>query len=376
MGQVIAIYPGQQLPESWDGSVLITGSAPHVSPWQSEVIALLRRRWTGEGRLVVFVADQARYDASELIGWHDRVFDIADVVMCWWPGDADPPFGPSGLDDQRMVFGAPPHAPHSGYLITHAAVHAIAAATSLPDMAAAALGKIGSGTRRAAGEREVPLSVWRADSFQRWYSAQASAGNSLLGARRVWTLNAGSHQPVPLYWALQVRILIRAENRVKSNEVVISRPDISVMALYQRRATIDDTVIVLVREFRSSASTPDGFVHELPGGSGSAADPFSQALSETEEETGLAIDVHRIRVHGSRQIAATVSAHHAHLFSAEITVDELARLRATQFTPHGADPTERTWVEIATFGELRRNRLVDWATLGMIIEAVSYDPAT
>jgi len=126
-----------------------------------------------------------------------------------------------------------------------------------------------------------------------------------------------------------------------------------------------------VREFRSPASSPDGLVHELPGGSstdgGSALD---QAIAETEEETGLTIDVERIRSHGSRQLAATMSAHHAHLFAAEITDDELGRLRASLTTPHGVDGTERTWPEITTFGELRRRRLVDWATLGMITEAV------
>jgi ADP-ribose pyrophosphatase YjhB (NUDIX family) len=338
---------------------------------------LLRRQWAGEGRLVVFVArpiGRGNYDDTTLIDWHDRVFDIADVVIRWWPDDADPLSGSLGPDGQRMVLGASPNAPNSGYLFTYATVHTIAAATSLPGTVEAALGKIGSGARRTAGEREVPLSVWRADSFQRWYAVQVSAGNFLLGARRVWIFDTGSQQGSPLYWALQVRIFVRAENRVKSNDVVISRPDISAMALYQRRTSIDDTVIVLVREFRSSASTPDGFVHELPSGSGSGYDPFGQALSETEEETGLAVDVRRIRAHGSRQIAATVSAHHAHLFSAEITTDELARLHATRFTPHGTDHTERTWIEIATFGELRRSRLVDWATLGMIIEAVMDDP--
>lgn len=129
-----------------------------------------------------------------------------------------------------------------------------------------------------------------------------------------------------VYWALHVRIYVRAEERAKSNEVVISRPDISVMALYQRGATIDDTTIVLVREFRSPASTPDGLVPELPGGSAEAeASAVDQAITETEEETGLAIDVRRIREHGSRQLAATMSAHHAHLFAAEITDEELIR---------------------------------------------------
>jgi ADP-ribose pyrophosphatase YjhB (NUDIX family) len=128
---------------------------------------------------------------------------------------------------------------------------------------------------------------------------------------------------------------------------------------------------VLVREFRSPASTPDGFVHELPGGSGAQkAEALDQAVRETEEETGLAIDAQRLRMHGSRQLAATVSAHHAHLFAAEITDDEFAWLRTTLSAPHGASDGEQTWTEITTFGEIREGRLVDWATLGMIAEAV------
>ena len=63
-----------------------------------------------------------------------------------------------------------------------------------------------------------------------------------------------------------------------------------------------------------------------------------------------------------------MSAHHAYLFAAEITDGELARLHATRSTPHGVGDTERTWIEITTFGEIRRSRLVDWATLGMIAE--------
>lgn len=82
-------------------------------------------------------------------------------------------------------------------------------------------------------------------------------------------------------------------------------------------------------------------------------------------------------VRGSRQVAATLSAHHAHLFAAEITDDELARLQAEQAQPgpYGAGGSERTWPEIATFGEIRAKRLVDWSTLGMIAD-VLLDAAT
>ncbi len=382
-GEVITVYAGQQPPASWHACIFIGGPTPGPSssgtPWPLEVVTLLRERWASDGRLVVLFPEPSSGlrddDDGELMDWYDRVVDVADVAMFWWSEDADPRLMSTNLaawnDSQRVVHGAPSHLPQSRYLLKYADRHAMSTATTLAGMVSVVLDKIGSGARRAAGEREVPLPVWQTDSFQRWYAAQTSAGNTLLGARQVWTFSAGQHKQFLLYWALHVRVYVQGEDRVKTNEVVISRPDISVLALYQRGATIDDTTVVLVREFRSPASTPDGLVHELPGGSGTAeADALDQAVRETEEETGLAIDVRRIRAHGSRQLAATVSAHHAHLFAAEITGDELAWLRATQSTPHGAADTEQTWIEITTFGEIRENRLVDWATIGMIAEVV------
>lgn len=385
--EVITVYAGEQAPEYWDACVFIGGATPGPSSpataWQPEVLALLREQWGSDGRLVVFVPEPADRVRDGVVGppmdWYDHALDVADVVIFWWPDDTDPRLLSTNIagwsDGQRVVHGTPPQAPHSHYLFQYADRHAMSTATTLAGIAHAALDKIGDGARRSAGERDVPLAVWRSDSFQRWYAAQTSAGNTLLGARQVWTFSTGPRRRFLLYWALHVRIHVRTEDRVKSNEVIISRPDISMMALYKRAATLDDTIIVLVREFRSPASTPDGLVHELPGGSGSAAaDPLDQAVSEAAEETGLAIDMQRIRAYGDRQLTATLSAHHAHLFAAEITATELAQLRATQSTPHGADDTERTWTEVTTFGEIRRNRLVDWATLGMIAEVLLDQP--
>ena len=250
----------------------------------------------------------------------------------------------------------------------------------------------------AGGERDVPSEIWRTQSFRRWYTAQCDAGNVVLGARPVWTSPIDGESGAVFFWALHVRMHVAAENMTKDNEIVISRPDVSVVALYRPGPSLDETTVVLVREFRSSASTPDGYVHELPGGSSpdeatdprEAADPIeaagpvehvgvalpveplAQAVDELAEETGLRVDASRFRAHGSRQVAATVSAHHAHLFSAEITDDELAWLRTQRDRPHGVDgDSERTWVEIATFGEIRAARLVDWATLGMLTQALT-----
>jgi ADP-ribose pyrophosphatase YjhB (NUDIX family) len=247
--------------------------------------------------------------------------------------------------------------------------HTVSIATSIAEMAAAIFEQIGSGARRVGSECDIPLPIWKTDSFQRWYHAQTAAGNRLLGARLVWTFNIDDNALLPLYWALHVRIHIQSEDRAKTNEVVISRPDISVMTLYQPALSMDDTIIVLIREFRSPASTPDGLVHELPGGSRVGNNALDQAIREVEEEVGLSIEAQRVRKHSDRQLAATTSAHQAHLFAVEITGEELLKLRSRQSVPDGqTSDTERTWTEITTFREIRQNRLVDWATLGMISE--------
>jgi 8-oxo-dGTP pyrophosphatase MutT (NUDIX family) len=354
--EFITVYAGERAPESWDAAVILAGNgtgrqAGGPAPWRPAAVAALAGRWEGDGRLVVFVPegrDGGRADGAAEASWAETAHGLADAVLSWQPG------GPDG----GSYLAGPPGSNDLAEGSLDAAVRAV-------------LAGIGEGAHRSGSERAVPLLVWRTDSFQRWFAAQRAAGNTMLGARPVWTFSPGPASSPPFYWALHVRMHVLAENRVKSNEVVISRPDISAMVLYRRADTLDEATVVLVREFRSPARTPDGFVHELPSGSGAGpASALGQAVDEVREETGLTVDAARVRALGSRQLSGTMSAHHAHLFAAEITGGELAGLRAAQSRPHGADSNELTWIQIATFGEIRRAREVDWATLGMIAEAL------
>ena len=388
-------------------------------PWRQEAVGQVRRSWASEvagglggakrvpsggsaaRRLVVFVPEPRGGHSDDYAGqieWEERCLHLADVVVFWVPRDLEtlPGFTTNvewGMwhDSGRVVFGAPPGAPKNGYLLHYAVQSQVPVAETLGGVIDAAMARIGPGAPRHGGEREVPLLIWHTDSFQRWYRAQAGAGNRLLGARLVWTFRAGPDRRLVVYWALHVRVHIVAEDRVKGNEVVISRPDIAAVALYRRGATAAETVVVLVREFRAPASTPDGFVRELPGGaideplkiagglgdvppgeSGAAV----SAVRELAEETGLAIDPARLRCHERRQLAATVSAHGAWLFSAEITGEELTSLRAGGHLPHGApdsgtgENAERTYAEVTTFGQVLASRQVDWATLGMLAQVL------
>ncbi|WP_433089259.1 nucleoside 2-deoxyribosyltransferase domain-containing protein [Dactylosporangium sp. CA-052675] len=383
--EIVVVTPPEPPPASWDAALFLAGPtprAPEVASWRPGAIGLLRERWTG-GRLVVFSPEPATgvvrdYDGQ--IGWEEAGLHLADRIVFWVPRDlATMPAFTTNVEwgvwyrSGKAVFGAPPQAPRNRYLLAGARAEHVPTATSLPETLDLALEGLTPGARRGGGEREVPLTVWRTSSFQRWYRAQSEAGNELLGARVEWVFRRGPGRRQVVYWALRTNIRVAAEDRVKTGQIVLSRPDLSSVVLYRRARTLEETLVVLVREFRSTAATVDGFIHELPGGAGPDDVPaLDQAAAEVREETGLALPASRLRAHGSRQVAGTLSAHRAHLFSAELTEPEVAALRASADTPFGEPgTTERTWVELRTYAEIRAGALVDWPTLGMLAQVLA-----
>jgi 8-oxo-dGTP pyrophosphatase MutT (NUDIX family) len=257
------------------------------------------------------------------------------------------------------------------YLAHYATRHGAPLADTLEGTLAAALtlGPTG-GARRAGAHRELPLTLWRTPGVQAWLGAQEAAGHRLRSARVAWTWPGPDGRP--FWWAAHVAVEVSGEGRVKDNEVVIGRPDVSAVVAYRPGAALADTLVVLVREYRSSAVTGDGRVHELPGGSQpGAADPRQTAVEELAEETGLRVDAARLRAHGVRQPAATVSAHRVHLFSLELTEAEVAALEDGP-QEHGlAADGERTTLELTTYGTLLTDPDVDWSTLGLVTAALA-----
>jgi 8-oxo-dGTP pyrophosphatase MutT (NUDIX family) len=381
--EVVVVHANETPPDAWDAAVFLAGPLPRaadVPSWNPEAIKLLRERWDGDGRLVVFTPEPRDGVTADYIGqidWEHRGLHDADAIVFWVPRDLEtmPAFTTNiefGIwyDSGKAVFGAPASAPKNEYPVHLAEAREVPVADTLDGTVDAALAMIGSGARREGGERSVPLLVWRTESFQSWYGAQRAAGNRLLGAHLEWTFRVGPGREFVCFWAMHVQVHVAAEDRVKANEVVISRPDTAHVLLYRPGPTVDETIVVLVREFRAPAATGDGFVHELPGGSGPQDERVREAAAEVREETGLRLDPGRLRPVGARQVGATVSGHRAHLFTAEITEDELAWLRERRGRPNGAGEGERTWIEIAAYREIREQQLVDWATLGMIAQVL------
>lgn len=375
------VYTLEYPPETFDKAIFLAGPTPRsekVRSWRPEALRILELlKYDG----VVFVPEprggqfERDYDANT--DWEERSLHLSDCIVFWVPRNLKtmPAFTTNDewghwKNSGKVVFGAPSEAQKIRYQRYYANKFFVPHHESLEETLRAALDFIGSGSLRSRGEREVPLYIWETTHFQQWYGALKRAGNRLDHARVEWTFRVGPQQKIIFISILHADIFVGSEGRNKVNEVVISRPDIAAVMLYRRDQVLDNSDIVLVREFRSSVATEDGFVWELPSGSSRTPtnDFRSVAVHECQEEVGFSIDAHRMKQHEVRQLAATFSTHKAHLFSAEITEEELERFRSLKGIAHGVvGDSERTYVEIVKLRDIRKKQDVDWSMLGMIL---------
>ncbi|OGM99292.1 MAG: hypothetical protein A2915_02500 [Candidatus Yanofskybacteria bacterium RIFCSPLOWO2_01_FULL_41_34] len=390
-----AIYYYDEPPDSYTKSIFLTGPSPRtpdVQSWRPEALRILEAKGFNG---VVFVpepkpGDNSQYEWSKSPQWEHKMLDMADIVLFWVPRDISAlPNGESKLpgfttnvefghwvNSGKAVLGHPPSAPHTGYLRFMADKFHVPTMFTLEDTINKAIELIGNGAFRSGGEREIPLQLWETHTFQAWYKSQIHAGNRLDGAKVKWIFKVGQNKDKIFYWVIHPNIYIASEKRNKTNEVVISRFDISAVVLYKRQQDILNSDLVLIKEFRSPARTDDGFIWEAPGGSSySSVDPLQVIVDETFEEVGLKIERPRFKKVGSRQMAGTMSAHHGVLYAVELTDKELEWLKSQKDIPHGADypdnPTgERAYTKVVKLKDVLQNNLTDWSNLGMILSVL------
>ncbi|MER7688241.1 NUDIX hydrolase [Streptomyces sp. NPDC097610] len=373
------VYAGEEPPEIYTASLYLSG-AP-LDPESSRLIVNeATLQWRQSGTLVVFLpharGGTPHRDAAGRLEWDRTQRARADEILHWHPQSPAAEGWPEGdLDDGRSVLGCPDGAAPDGRRLRLLAEDLkVPIAESLPQAIALALERIGPGAPRAAGQRDVPLLLWRTPSFRAWLASQEDAGNTLLGGRISWTFRVGPHRSHVLLWAYAVRIHVAAEDRVKGNEVVLGRPDLTSVVACRPAPRWQDTEIVLVREFRSPARTPDAYIREVPGGSSAKpGDPRHTAAAEFTEETGLPLSPARLHLVGTRQAAGTLSAHTQTAYAVELSTHELEQLRADTTSHGNADETEHTHVEVARLADILRPdgpHAVDWTTLAVILQAV------
>ena len=378
------IYAHQPFPAAFERAVFLAGPSPRRPEhpdWRPAAIAeLASLGYDG----VVFIPmpesghAMPSYDAQ--IGWEEDAIRLSDVVAFWVPRDLEvmPAFTTNvewgRLENSgRVVLGYPTDAPKMRYLASWAEHWSAPIRHSLRETLEAAIERMGPGALRSGGECGVPLDVWRSDVFQGWYAAQVGAGNRLDSAEVRWVHRVGPDKRWLIFWALAVDVYVAAEDRNKSNELLIGRPDVAAVVIYDADAPSQgETRVALVREFRSPARTPDGFVYELPGGSSFNPDEPMRgvAAEEVDEEMGFHIDANALRRVAQRQLGATLSPHTATVFALGVSAAQMDALAADDAVHGQAESSERTVNAVRRIDDLLSGGEVDWSTLGMVLQAV------
>jgi ADP-ribose pyrophosphatase YjhB (NUDIX family) len=371
-------------------SIFLAGPTPRddsVKSWRDEALAELKKIGYDGVVYIPEAGDESYYnDYTEQIDWEHACLDACDVIVFWIPRDMDinkntnePKMAALTTNVEfglycksgKLAIGSPKDAPHCTYLQAVCKDEQVEYHSTLKDTLQYAVDMIGDGAVRSAGECTVPLLIWNNEQFQNWYSAQKAVGNELRDLKVNYIFLMPKAR-ILFLWICDVKVYIKAEDRIKDNEFVLSRSDMSSVVMYNKQEDIMDSSIVLVKEFRSPCDNKECFVHEIPGGSSNSKKaPGVVAANEVEEETGIKIKADRIKPVASRQASATLSAHRIHCYSVELTDEELKTIKSKENSIHGiVEDTERTYLEVKTLKEIMGNELLDWNNIGMILSCL------
>ena len=375
------IYYGDDMPETFSKSLFLAGPTPRTSEvksWRPDALSILEElEYDG----VVFIPefkDKKRSESyDELVQWEEKFLNIADCIVFWVPRDLkDMPAFTTNVEfgawhnTGKIVYGAPPDAPKNSYLKYYAEQTKTPISDTLKGTLENALSYLGDGAKRKEGERYVPLYIWNTPPFKAWYNSQIEAGHSLEKAELLYTFRPNKRNV--FLSVLKVSVSIFGEGRIKDNEFVIFRPDITSILLYKKGSSLEKSEVVLVKEYRAPAVNEVGFIYELPGGSSFKETNLKKiALEEVKEEVGLDLSEDRLELHSSRQLAGTILAHRSHLFTAELTEEEMEECKK-MVDPRGNEKeTERTYVEVLSIKSIMHHDYIDCSNVGQILTVMS-----
>lgn len=385
------IYALEPFPALVHKTIFLAGPTSRTQgvSWRGEALRFLEE--LGYDGHVFIPEPQGGFWAENYINqveWEEEFLKAADVVLFWVPrdmkgthedGNGSPMPGLTTNDEWgvwkysgKVVWGAPAGADHVSYQKHYAKKLGIPMADTLKGTLELAVKKVGDGAPRSGVAATIPAFIWTRSEFAAWYDSQTRSGNEVRKVEVPWAFWVGPKRDRLFLYVTHVTVYVEEEAREKSNEMILFRPDISTVLLYRTAKPLLDTKIVLVKEFRSPVRNSESFVFELPGGSSPEAgvDPNQTASDEVREELGIIIEPSRFKSHGSRQMGATLAGYHSHLFSAELTEEEVAHLEADTEV-HGADDEERTYAQVVTIRTILENDLMDWSMLGMVFGAFS-----
>lgn len=380
-------YSDSSTPVKVTKSLFLAGPSPRAKEaidWRIEAVKILQDiGFDGD----VFIPipknkfeggmDEVTWTYLNQIQWECESREIADRIVFWVPRDikggmpgftTNVEFG-EDLGKGKVVYGRPDNAEKCRYLDQRYEGFSNITHNSLRSLLEESIKQLGTGELRTGGEVFVPLDIWNTVQFKNWYKNLKLAGNTLIECK---VLNEFRLPNKNIFsFTLHVNIWINSEQRHKSNEFVFFRKSISSVLAYHKE--VNETYIVLVKEFRSPVNNSEGFVYELPSGSNfDGIEALENAQHELEEETGIRIDDStRFSLVSERQIAATLCTYMSNLYTVELTEKEFALAKQNTQAFGVLDESEKTYIQIVPLSKLNKYK-VDYSTLGMIYESLHF----
>lgn len=383
------IYSDNELPRQINKSIFLAGPShriPNTNSWRHETIKILEKL-NYEGHVFIPIPEKMfkgelnlGFDYLTQINWEIQAREKADIILFWFNRSFNDDlmglttnieFG-EDLKSGKIKCGIPSSADKCEYIRERIKLLHLDTFDSLDGLVSNCVITLGEGSFRENGETAVPLFIWQSSQFQNWYSDLKLAGNRLDDAKVLFHFKINGK--FLFCHTLWVKIWITNENRYKENELVFSRKDISSIFAYYKNE-INETMLVLVSEFRSPVSSKSGKVLELAGGSSIAKDIDARlnAKEELEEEIGVSItNLERFKYVNTRQLNNTLSSHKCHLYKVELSKDEFLEIEKNykeKKTFGLTTDSEQTTIKIINSKDIFKED-IDYAMLGMIFEAL------
>jgi 8-oxo-dGTP pyrophosphatase MutT (NUDIX family) len=378
------IFSDQPLPKSIQKSIFLAGPSPrhkNIHDWKKDALTIFEKlRYDGTIFLPVpknkFYGsdDDKNWTYDNQISWECKARSLADLILFWIPRDIEhgmPGFTTNiefgeDLHSGKILYGRPNNAEKCRYLDYRILETQTTIYTDLESIIQQAISLLGEGALRKNGEVYVPLFIWQTEQFQLWYTNLKNNGNELIEAKLLHFFKISEQV---FSFILLTKIWITKEKRLKSNEFIFSRKDISAVIPYFQKNS--ETFFVFVKEFRSSVRNIQGMVYELPSGSSfqSNISPLSTIHHEFLEEVGIDIsDLQRFQFMTTKQLCSTLSTHCCHLFKLELHSDEFLQIQKSiqEKKSFGvSEDTENISLEIISLKDISQYP-IDFSILGMI----------
>jgi 8-oxo-dGTP pyrophosphatase MutT (NUDIX family) len=392
MMPITVVYALEPLPPCLSSTIFLAGPTPrdaHTPSWRPRALELLEQiGYQGTVMVPEDRSGQWRHSYDDQVDWEARMRAAADIILFWVPRDMGMDDGATaarmpalttnvefGLDlpTGKVLYGRP-EGSHKNRYLDHLWKRATGEEpeTDLEALLRTAAWLLGSGHERHGTDAYTPLNVYLHQGMSAWKAAKEAAGHKLLDIRPILLHPVPPAGSTPWLCAAQVVLDVAGEDRIKANELVISRPDASAVAAFHDGPA--GLRVVMVHEFRAAATTADGCVLELPGGSSPrGGDPRRAALEELEEEAGLSLtDTSRLLHVATRQAQATLLIHSVHLYALLLSDAEAATVEASvrDARVHGVGSGERITLRFPLVSDID-GLDVDWGTLGMVRQALT-----